>query len=207
MNEWIDFLSSFSIFWNFNKFRLSATSPIRLHWNGTERRRLYINPPNLEISLPEWILLRNIKLFWYFNSFCTAFFAAAAGHPERLRCEFRFELICPRPLQPNVGHFKIVSFNASNSADNFSFLGQPDKLLNVEWCVKFSFCGRRESMKKWKSEKWCVKIYFWKDSKQVQSKVNIQAYNNIIFIFILCLCWYKKFSPYICTYLPSMMTI
>ena len=35
--------------------------------------------------------------------------AAAMGHPDRLLCVFRFELTWPRPLQPGVGHFKIVS--------------------------------------------------------------------------------------------------
>lgn len=35
--------------------------------------------------------------------------AAAIGHPDKLLWVFRFELTCPRPLQPGVGHFKIVS--------------------------------------------------------------------------------------------------
>lgn len=35
--------------------------------------------------------------------------AAAVGHPDRLLCVFRLELTWPRPLQPGVGHFNIVS--------------------------------------------------------------------------------------------------
>jgi hypothetical protein len=53
------------------------------------------------------------KLFWYFNSFAAALFAAAAGQPDKLLCVLRFELTCPRPEQPSVGHFKIVSLRAN----------------------------------------------------------------------------------------------
>jgi len=35
--------------------------------------------------------------------------AAATGHPDKLRWEFLLLLTCPLPLQPGVGHFKIVS--------------------------------------------------------------------------------------------------
>lgn len=45
-------------------------------------------------------------------------FAAAIGQPERLLCVFRFELTCPRPLHPGVGHFRIVSCKAKTGQDN-----------------------------------------------------------------------------------------
>lgn len=38
---------------------------------------------------------------------------AALGHPDKLRCEFRLGFMCPLPLQPRVGHFRIVSCNAN----------------------------------------------------------------------------------------------
>jgi len=45
-------------------------------------------------------------------------FAAAIGQPDRLLCVFRFELTCPRPLHPGVGHFRIVSCKAKTGQDN-----------------------------------------------------------------------------------------
>lgn len=44
--------------------------------------------------------------------------AAAIGQPDRLLCVFRFELTCPRPLHPGVGHFRIVSCKARTGQDN-----------------------------------------------------------------------------------------
>lgn len=48
-------------------------------------------------------------LFWYLCSRAACLLAAATGQPERLRCEFRFELTWPLPLHPGVGHFRMVS--------------------------------------------------------------------------------------------------
>lgn len=42
-------------------------------------------------------------------SLAACLLAAAIGQPDRLLCVLRLELTCPRPLQPGVGHFKIVS--------------------------------------------------------------------------------------------------
>lgn len=54
----------------------------------------------LRVALP-WALCRASR--------AACLLAAAMGHPDRLLCVFRFELTWPRPLQPGVGHFKIVS--------------------------------------------------------------------------------------------------
>jgi len=48
-------------------------------------------------------------------------FAAAIGQPDRLLCVFRFELTCPRPLHPGVGHFRIVSCKAKTGQDNIIY--------------------------------------------------------------------------------------
>lgn len=42
--------------------------------------------------------------------------AAATGQPDRLRCVVRLELTWPRPLQPGVGHFRMVSCIAKTTA-------------------------------------------------------------------------------------------
>lgn len=78
-------------------------------------------PPSRIINLcankPGCNLFRNIKLFWYLNSLAAALFAAAVGQPDKLRCVFLLELMCPLPLHPSVGHFNIVSLRASTVAN------------------------------------------------------------------------------------------
>lgn len=56
------------------------------------------------LSLPDGLALWDLA---------AAFLAAAVGHPDRERCVLRLELTWPRPLQPGVGHFNIVSCNAN----------------------------------------------------------------------------------------------
>lgn len=64
--------------------------------------------------ISEWGSSEGCRCFTLPCALCRAsraacLFAAAMGHPERLLCVFLLELTWPRPLQPGVGHFKIVS--------------------------------------------------------------------------------------------------
>lgn len=50
--------------------------------------------------------------WWWWWSLCSrdaCLLAAAMGQPDKLRCVLRLVLTWPRPLQPGVGHFRIVS--------------------------------------------------------------------------------------------------
>ena len=50
--------------------------------------------------------------WWWWCSLCSrdaCLLAAAMGQPDKLRCVLRLVLTWPRPLQPGVGHFRIVS--------------------------------------------------------------------------------------------------
>lgn len=55
--------------------------------------------------------VRHTALPWAFcrASRAACLLAAAMGHPDKLLCVFRLELTWPRPLQPGVGHFNMVS--------------------------------------------------------------------------------------------------
>lgn len=64
------------------------------------------------IEIPDAVEIPDRLLPFPFGNLASrkaAFRAAACGQPERLRCEFRFGLTWPLPLQLVVGHFNIIS--------------------------------------------------------------------------------------------------